>query len=230
MIKIFESSWQQLPAITLESPLMQVVIIPELGAKIVSLFDKRHQCEWLVSPMRPLKKAAYGAIFKDQDMSGWDEMIPTIDACTLAGIELPDHGEVWSIPWTVESTQSEARLSVSGVAMSYRLTRSAELVADNFLQLNYTLQNTSEAPLPYLWAAHPQFAASAETRIMLPSEVTQMVNIIVNDPLWGKSGAIHDWPQAEAVDGQIRRLDRVGEAINHTCRKFYIKPTQSIGW
>lgn len=65
---------------------------------------------------------------------------------------------------------------------------------------------------------------------MLPSEVTQMVNIIVNDPLWGKSGAIHDWPQAEAVDGQIRRLDRVGEAINHTCRKFYIKPTQSIGW
>ncbi len=230
MIKIFESTWQHLPAVTLESPLMRVVIIPDLGAKIVSLFDKIRQYEWLAPPMRPLKKTIYGAVFKDQDMSGWDEMMPTIDACAFDGIKLPDHGEVWSIPWTVENTSVEALLSVCGTAMSYRFTRSAELVADNFLQLSYTLQNTAEVPLPYLWAAHPQFIASPDMHIILPSEVNQMVNIIIDDPLWGESGAIHAWPQAQSNDGIIRRLDQVAGAENHACRKFYVQPNQHIGW
>jgi len=54
---------------------------------------------------RPFKPVAYGAVFVDQDMSGWDEMFPTINACTYpapspyAGITLPDHGEVWVLPW-----------------------------------------------------------------------------------------------------------------------------------
>jgi len=32
-------------------------------------------------------------------------MMPTIVACEYEGKTLPDHGEVWSIPWRLESVE-----------------------------------------------------------------------------------------------------------------------------
>ena len=78
--------WHGLGAWALDTDVLRTIIVPELGAKIVSLFDKRNQLEWLVGPgERPFKKVPYGAAFTDQDMSGWDEMFPTIVACEYPG-------------------------------------------------------------------------------------------------------------------------------------------------
>lgn len=58
------------------------VVVPEMGAKLVSLADKRSGLEWLAGPAdRPFRPVPYGADFVQQDMSGWDEMFPTIVAC-----------------------------------------------------------------------------------------------------------------------------------------------------
>lgn len=231
MAEILETTWHNFPAITLESKDVRVVIVPDLGAKIVSLFDKTHRREWLVPPMRPLKQSAYGADFVSQDMSGWDEMLPTIVACDWEGIHLPDHGEVWSIPWQLESTDGAVILSVAGVAMSYRFTRSAALITPNCLELRYSLANTGQTAFPYLWAAHPQFAADAyTTRIVLPPEVTRVVNVIDGDPVWGKAGEICDWPEAASTDGQTWHLDRVRPVGNRSCRKFYVPSEQAVAW
>ena len=175
MAEISGTNWHNFPAWILENDKIRVVIVPELGAKIVSLFDKVYSHEWLVPPMRPLKQTSYGADFVSQDMSGWDEMMPTIVACDWEGVHLPDHGEVWSIPWALESTVDALVLSVMGVAMPYRFTRTAALLEPNCLELRYSLTNTGKTACPYLWTAHPQFAANAQTRIILPPDVTQMV-------------------------------------------------------
>jgi len=228
MAEILETTWHNFPAIALESELMLAVIVPDLGAKIVSLFDKTHQREWLVPPMRPLKQSAYGADFVSQDMSGWDEMLPTIVACDWQGIHLPDHGEVWSIPWQLESTDDAVILSVAGVALSYRFTRSAALITPNCLELRYSLANTGKTAFPYLWAAHPQFAADSHTRILLPPEVTRVVNVIEGDPLWGKAGELCDWPEAASPQGRTWQLDRVRQAESRSCRKFYVPPEQTV--
>lgn len=230
MTIITPTIWHTLPALCLESDLTRVVIVPELGAKIVSLFDKTHQHEWLAPPMRPLKPTSYGANFVSQDMSGWDEMLPTINACDYQGIHLPDHGEVWSIPWQVEQTADAAILSVNGVALSYRLTRSAALVASNCLELQYSLANTGDRSFQYLYAAHPQFNADEYTRLVLPSDITQMINVIQDDPAWGASGNLHAWPQAIDRNGLSWRLDRVRSPDNLACRKFYVPPEQSVAW
>lgn len=81
MEKTSKTTWHNFDALALESDSMQVVIVPDLGAKIVSLYDKVHRREWLVPPIRQVQQPAYGAVFVDQDMSGWDEMMPTIVAC-----------------------------------------------------------------------------------------------------------------------------------------------------
>ena len=83
---VSQTTWHGLPAWTLENDFLRTVIVPEPGAKLVSLVDKRSQREWLVGPgNRPLKKIPDGAAFVDQDMSGWDEMFPTIVACAYPG-------------------------------------------------------------------------------------------------------------------------------------------------
>lgn len=230
MIKIAEITWRTFSALSLESDLVRVVIVPELGAKIVSLFDKARQHEWLAPPMRPLKQTIYGADFVSQDMSGWDEMLPTIVACDYQGGSLPDHGEVWSIPWQVEQTTGAVSLSVAGVALRYRFTRSAALVAADCLELHYSLANTGSQPFHYLYAAHPQFNADEKTRLVLPPEVTQLINVIQDDPAWGDSGTLHNWPMAVDRRGQTWQLDRVRPPDNHTCRKFYVPPEQPVGW
>ena len=33
---------------------------------------------------------------------GADECLPTIAPCSWRGRELPDHGEVWNVPWAVD--------------------------------------------------------------------------------------------------------------------------------
>jgi hypothetical protein len=230
MANLSKSTWHTFPALTLESELVRLILVPDLGAKIVSLYDKTHQREWLVPPMRPLKQTEYGANFVSQDMSGWDEMLPTIDACVWESTHLPDHGEVWSIPWQLESAHPALVLSVTGRAMPYRFTRSAGLITPDCLELRYTLTNDGASAFPYLWAPHPQFSTDAHTRILLPSEVKRVVNIIDGDPVWGQAGNVWDWPESKSADGQIWRLDRVRSAENHTCRKFYIQPDEPIAW
>lgn len=230
MAELVKTSWHNFPVVGLENDLMRVLIVPELGAKIVSLLDKAHDFEWLVPPMRPLQKAGYGADFVSQDMSGWDEMMPTIVACTNAGAAFPDHGEIWSIPWKVQEAASEVVLSVAGRALPYQFTRSATLVTPDCLELRYTVKNTGTTAFHYLWAAHPQFNADADTRIVLPPEVKQMVNVMDGDSTWGASGALYDWPEAKPRDGRVWRLDQVRAAQNQACRKFYLPPEQSVSW
>jgi hypothetical protein len=140
MAQLYQTKWHDLSAWALESDALKVVIIPGLGAKIASLFDKRTGYEWLVGPMRSPKLVNYGASFTEQDMGGWDEMFPTINACRYpapgeyAGISLPDHGEVWALPWEVVSVDCTIlNLSVEGEALPYRLTRRTSLNANNEL-------------------------------------------------------------------------------------------------
>jgi galactose mutarotase-like enzyme len=237
MNTLLNTTWYGFQAIRLESEQLRVIMVPELGAKIVSLFDKVQAYEWLVPPMRPLKPTLYGADFVSQDMSGWDEMFPTIIACDYPGkgaqqgISLPDHGEVWSLPWEVDQAgPDKLTLSITGPILPYRLTRTAELVAANILQLSYQLVNLGEENMPYLWSAHPQFTADSDTEIVLPAQVTEVCNTIAESWGWGAMERRYTWPEALAVNGSVVRIDRIGPPSLHTARKFFVPPEVRVDW
>ncbi len=227
---VTKTSWHGMASLALENAAIRAEIVPGLGAKIISLYDKVHRREWLTPPMRPVKRTAYGDNFVSQDMSGWDEMLPTINACAYQGAQLPDHGEVWSVPWTVEERPDQLTAWVEGTACPYRFERSILLVNQNCLALHYTLTQSGTTPFPYLWSAHPQFATNPHTRIVLPPEVTRMVNVIADDPDWGKEGDLVAWPRAESQAGEWQQLDRVRPVETRACRKFYVQPNQHIAW
>jgi len=230
-----QTIWHGLRAWTLEDDCMRVAMVPALGGKIVSLLDKRAGRQWLIdSGGRPLQPVAYGASFTAQDMSGWDEMFPTIDACAYPGpgsrhgAPLPDHGEVWSLPWEEDAvTPNSLTLSVRGRALPYRFSRTASIAEPGHLRLDYKVVNESDEAMPYLWAAHPQFAAGPEKSITLGAEVTQVVNA-VPFPQWGAPVTLYPWPEATRTDGIRQRLDRIRPAETHECHKFYVPPDQAV--
>lgn len=233
------TTWHGVPAWVLENDVLRVVIVPQMGAKIVSLLDRRGDLEWLPGPMpgRAVRPVAYGAPFAEQDMAGWDEMFPTILACAYPGpgpqhgAPLPDHGEAWALPWEVtRAAEGELTLALRGRALPYRLTRTAALSQTDTLTLHYTLENLGDEPMPYMWAAHPQFLAGADCRIVLPPELTQVVNTAGPDVGWGPREARYAWPEATAPDGRRARLDRVGPPALRQGRKFFAPPAARPSW
>lgn len=228
MAEVLHTTWHGFEALALESELMRVVIVPDLGGKIASLYDKTHEHEWFAPPLREPKRTHYGDVFIEQDMSGWVETLPSMDACTVMQTDFPDHGEVWSVPWMVELGSGQINLAVEGTARPYRLTRAASLVAADELELHYRLRNTGEGPLPYLYTAHPQFAAGANTRLQLPPEVTQVVNVVENDPTWGAAGKLHPWPGTKSA--ATPPLDRLRPVETGSGRKFTLLPDQRAQW
>lgn len=231
------TDWLGQPALAIETAAVRLVTVPHMGAKIVSLYDKVRAHEWLLPPIdRPFRPAAYAASFVAQDMSGWDEMFPTIDSChyplpgPYQGAALPDHGEVWAIPWAQSADDPAAlRLSVEGRALPYRLTRTIRALDAHTLRLEFEALNTGAAPFLGFWTAHPQFAADASTRIILPPPVTEVVNV---KPLpdWPAPGASVSWPQMTTLSGQPIRLDQVGPASQRTHRKVYLPPQRPVTW
>lgn len=233
----YKTEWLGQPALALETSALRFVTVPTMGAKIVSLFDKRTQHEWLIPPVnRAFKPAAYGSSFVDQDMSGWDEMFPTIDACAYPvdgqykGHLLPDHGEVWAIPWEIDHmANTSIRLSANGRSLPYHLTRQVEVVDDHHFHLTFEVTNTGTEPITALWAAHPQFAVNEETRIRLPRTATQVVNVHPT-PDWGKVGNVYPWAEAQSQRGEMQQLDQVGTADLKNCRKFYLPENNPVDW
>jgi galactose mutarotase-like enzyme len=237
-VSVYQTTWQGLEAWALESETLRTVVIPQLGAKLVSLLDKRNQFEWLVdSGDRPLKPVPYGANFVDQDMSGWDEMFPTIVACEYPapgeydGTQLPDHGEAWALPWSIGYAQEGSlSLCLEGKALPYRMIRTLSYSSPATLQMYYELENLSQERMPYIWAAHPQFVCGEQAEILLPPQVTQVCNTIPADWGWGEPETRFNWPEALSVTGQKVRIDRTGPSSRKQARKFFLLPETRAAW
>lgn len=229
---ITQTDWYGFPAWELGNDTIRSVIVPQFGAKIASLQDKRSGHEWMLpATLRPVRPIPYDATFIEYDMSGWDEMFPTIGVCeypvpgAYQGAHLPDHGEVWAMEWAIESAYDALVLSVKGRALPYTLRRSTRVEGDA-LVLNYEVHNTGSETLYYLWSAHPLLNTNEHTRLILPDNITEIVNIIGNHPVLGEFGTRHTFPQTDSGF----RLDRVASASSKTSRKFIAPPEETINW
>jgi len=94
---------------------------------------------------------------------GWDEMVPTVDPARYpgpgvwAGVELPDHGEAWRLPWSLlDETTSSATMKCTGVALPWQLQRRIELDT-RAVHVDYTYRNSGEHPMYAYWCSHILF-------------------------------------------------------------------------
>ena len=196
-------SWRGEPAVEFASGAARAVVVPGRGGKIVSLRDATG-AEWLAQlPPGPWPTVATDAAFTDAEMCGWDECAPSIVACEVAGVEVPDHGDLWRLQWQAQGDAA----GVTGPSLGYRFTRRIEPIAGGFA---FHYEVASDVVTPFLWAAHPQFLAPAGSYVALDHGAA------VLDAM-AEPAAEVPWTPA------LASIDTVSAG---GCRKFYLSPDQ----
>jgi len=185
--------------VVVEGRALSATILPERGGKIISIRDARG-VEWMSPPGAEVGRPARpGDDFLRAEMAGWDECAPTIVACTVGRIPLADHGELWTKPFVVDGTA----LHVDDDTLGYRFMRAIE-PTDDGLTFRYSA-TAWDRDVPFLWAAHPQFAAPEGTRVLLPPSARHVVDVM--DPVL----PVLPWsPELASIDtverGEYRKL------------------------
>ncbi|TFB99523.1 hypothetical protein E3O42_13270 [Cryobacterium adonitolivorans] len=154
------------------------------GARITSLTAGGR--EWL-APSGPRSPG----VFVQPGSGGWDEVVPTVAACTLAdGTALADHGDGWQAAWTLDSADAQhVQTSVGLPSLQISLTRRIE-ATDTGIRLTYTASTDAAGPVPLAWCAHPLFVADADTRLVAAAPEPRLIEE------YPHRGRPRDWPGA----------------------------------
>ncbi|MEI7911343.1 MAG: hypothetical protein WCK77_17050 [Verrucomicrobiota bacterium] len=102
--RVFTRDEQGFTVPVLQNAAVELAVVAELGAKVISLVNRTSGREWLWHPPGALAlfRNRPGDDFATSTITGWDECLPTIAPCEHHGRALPDHGEVWSVPWQLD--------------------------------------------------------------------------------------------------------------------------------
>ena len=246
--RIYTSLYKDQAAITLESETIAAQFLPAIGAKMCSLVYKRANLELLVQrPAPEYRLAAYDGDYVAQgECSGFDEMFPSIDKCFYEaypwrGTPIPDHGEVWSLPWTCKIEErhpvsarnrvSESlHFAVHGVRFPYRLEKWISFADDETLHTDYRLTNLSPFDFDFMWAAHPMFILEEGAELQLPAAVEKVVTTLSFTGSFGRYGDEFTWPLATLADGTTLDLRRIQPKAARDAKKYFIKGRVPEGW
>lgn len=189
-------------------------ILPEFGGRITSVKLDGYQ-EWISQPSAPLVARNVGDNFIRPEISGWDEMVPTTDACqSLDGLyDLPDHGEVWSRPWKVEESNSiSAALSVELTTRTLKFWRKVSLTSSDTNQsrimIDYQITNIGKANVPAFWSSHPQFSAAGIIQVQIYPRI--------------------DLEQTSPQIPQIEQTFLPQNLLQHTSVEYWCKPEDAV--
>jgi galactose mutarotase-like enzyme len=155
--------------VRLHGGVWEMEIEPEHGGRIISL--RLAGEELLDQGIGVDDPSATG--FVAAGARGWDEMVPCVDASRYPGpgpyegVELPDHGEAWRLPWTV---LDDATLECAGRVLPWRLRRRIEL-GEHAVRLTYSYRNVGAEPLLAYWCAHPLFRYESDMQVEAGSPV-----------------------------------------------------------
>ncbi|WP_240666594.1 DUF5107 domain-containing protein [Longirhabdus pacifica] len=226
-------NYKGVPAITLENEMVKATFLPSYGGKLCSFYDKQAQYEWLFqSDETELQVPSYGANFSHYDASGFDEVFPSIDASfhPLHGQPVPDHGEVWAMPWEcIQYSASTLLLRVNSPVFPYTLVKEVELV-DNGLHFSYTAINGSDDDFAFIWTPHALLNMDEHTRIILPPDLNEVMNVEHSSHHLGEWGTRHRYPITKHAHTD-ERLDLSTFALQtKQCEKFYFTTALKEGW
>ena len=198
------------PAVALRSEELEVVVIPTLGGKLSNLRRLRGR-EWLWrNEQMPLAPPLPGASYVETaDSGGWDECFPTVGPCPLPGrpdVILPDHGELWSLPWECRVYDLAGGTAFTGTArgklLPYDFHREVILdQQDPVVRFHYRLRHLGDAPFPWIWSAHPIFNVQPGTLLTLPT--VQQVRVDAAIGRGEKKGDVLPWPPGSNASFQF---------------------------
>ena len=194
-----------LQSVELSNEVLRVTVFPETGARIYSIFHEPSQTEFLWHhPHNTPRLHEAGELFDDVFPGGWDELFPTCDACEFQGLQVPDHGELWNVPWEwkIEKNGDAACLYTGVTAKQFPVRFERRIVLDPLeptFHLHYRLTNLSSTSLNLIWGIHPLFHISPQHRLELPGGKMKVELSSGED--FGVPGQLYDWSHLPTSNG-----------------------------
>jgi len=213
--------------------------VPALGGKVREMMLGGRQWLWH-NPDVPFALPREGERYAESEAAGgFDECFPTVGSCRLPSwvegarrVKLPDHGELWAQPPEIAIVTDQeghsATCTWSGAALPYLFTRRITVHPEGWVAFAYSVTNTGEHRIPFLWSSHPIFPLTPGTRLFLPEGA--------RTKLWsqrgvdfGKPGSEHQWPRLSAR-GRPIDLSRPFSALggDYACKLFVQLPRREV--
>jgi galactose mutarotase-like enzyme len=165
---------------SLKNEEIELAVVPELGAKIISLKNLRTGREWLWHPQGGMKlfrnRSSDG--FSQSPLVGIDECFPTIAPCFWQERNLPDHGELWNLEWDTNREAWEKGILKTGVRLKispFQFERTIEL-DENEVRIHYELTNLAGSREKFVWAIHPLLRLQPGDQLELPASTRALLN------------------------------------------------------
>lgn len=192
-----ESSGQEYALIGLRSDSLEIVVMPEVGAKVYSLKNLRSGREWMWSPPEGafFEPVPQGTPFEESSLVGADECLPTIFECEWRGRSIPSHGEAWAASWELDRlalTQGRIVTRLQLPISPFWVERTVR-VDGNKVIFDYALRNTDFAPQEFMWAFHPLMQIVEGDRLEIPGITHMLTESAMGVPL-GERGDRIAWP------------------------------------
>ena len=213
-------------AVVLENAYLRAVILPGLGGRVWELEDRIRGRQWIWHREDvPLQESPMGAVYDDVWAGGWEELFPNDAPCWFEGRDLPDHGEWWTMHWTVADSSSglmaNARLSAKSSLLKVSYVKEFRLASDAAtLLVRYHIRSDEFKPFHFLFKQHLAIAISPDCRLWMPGGQVQAV-----DPLFGTSlpgGDPFYWPFARG-GGQVVDLSVIPHPSSKAREFVYVR-------
>jgi len=213
-------------AVSLENEIVRVTVLSGKGADIASFLHKPTDTDFMwhsprglrdpgTAPPAPGVETAFDQFYE----GGWQELFPHASRPSeYRGVLLPQHGEVWALPWDVEILEDtpehiSVRFSVETLRTPFRLERTMSMESSSAeVTIGEKVTNLSDEDQEFMWGHHPAFGApflSEDCRLEFPAGRVR----------WqGSEGEIiGEWPVVKVPDGDDVDLSLVpGEGSGFT--------------
>jgi hypothetical protein len=176
-------------------------MVPALGGKLTSVFNKKLQKEFLWHNAElALAENNAGDDYDSNFWGGIDELLPNDIPETVDGIEYPDHGELWTT--RLAYTLTNDGISVFGQLPKSSLfyTKTVSLLEGSGIQLAYEIANRADSRRHFLWKLHAALRIAPGDRLESPATKARVV--YPQSSRFGNEDEF-DWPVIDGVDAAL---------------------------
>ncbi len=177
------AKYREQPAVVLENDILRVTVLPGRGGKTASIYHKALDFELLYQspPERNYPPLIPGMPFAHGDASGFDDCFPNIvpELTTIDDqqIHYPDHGEVWTLPFSYDIQSDALILSTHSRLLSYQYQKTIHLFGSS-VQYRYHIHNTGNQSIPCLWTCHCLVVQQPEMLFIYPMGSDEIENVL----------------------------------------------------
>lgn len=184
-------------SVVLENEYIRVEALDQ-GAKVLSLYDKEAQTEWLWQNPDMEPRVYDTAGFDDEWFGGMDDVFPCDEPEPHRGQAYSDHGFLWSQQWNVRQASNEGVI-FSLESHGIRVIKTLRLQEKCF-RMSISIENNTGSDFPFMYRLHPAFALSDDLHICMEAEETVADNSFC-EPVCTTD--VFRWPLMPAADGDI---------------------------